>query len=89
MRDKEKITLSLRDSQNNAVQLQSRHCEMEMKLEKTIDHLKKDLEQKEHRHDYEVDKINKVIHGKCNHCVNSFENQSFLYIPFFSFFLQP
>jgi len=55
--------LSLRDAQNNAVQLQSRHCEMEIKLEKSLDQFKKDMEQKEQRHEFEIDRLNQAIHG--------------------------
>ena len=55
--------MSLRDAQNNAVQLESRHCEMEIKLENSLDQFKKDLEQKEQRHDFEIDRLNQAIHG--------------------------
>lgn len=74
--------MSLRDAQNNAVQLQSRQCEIEMKLEKSVDQFKRDLEQKEQRHDLEVDKLNKAIHGTSvifKVCTTLFNNLKYVY----------
>lgn len=64
LREKEKSSLSFRIAENDAVKLRSSHCALEMKLEKISEQFKRETEQKELKHSWEIEELKKTIHGK-------------------------
>ena len=63
-REKEKATLSYQAAESDAVKLKSNLYALEMKLEKVTEGFKKESEQKDLRHNYEIEELKKTIHCK-------------------------
>ena len=62
-REKEKAVLSFQVVENNEVKLRSNLYELEMKYEKATEQYKRDLEQRDTKHNLEIVELNKAIHG--------------------------
>lgn len=64
LREKEKASLSFRIAENDSVKLRSDLCALEIKLDKVTDQFKRDTEQKDFKHNLEIEELKKTIHGK-------------------------
>ncbi len=62
-REKEKAVLAFQIAENNEGKFRSNLCALEMKLEKEADHFKRDIEQKDAKHNLEIGELNRTIHG--------------------------